>query len=124
MAVVASALALLLVWSYYRPVSDLVYRWWNDPDYVYGFLVPVFSGYLLWTRRGMLDKADWAGSWWGLALLGLAAGMRWFAAYFYYPEIDPVSSAPMPFTSGRITQPPELPAAWATLWPTSKSTTT
>ena len=36
----------------YAPVlKNLVADWWNNPDYGHGFLVPVFSGYVLWRER-------------------------------------------------------------------------
>ena len=36
----------------YAPIlKNLVGDWWNNPDYGHGFLVPVFSGYILWRER-------------------------------------------------------------------------
>lgn len=72
----------------------LVRVWWNDPDYVHGFLVPVFALVLLWTRREMMESITPQGSWWGLAFLALSATMRWGSAYFYFRLIDPLSLVP------------------------------
>ncbi len=88
------ALAGVLVWSYASPILGVVERWWNEPDYLYGFLVPPFALLLLWMRRKMLRDVTWAGSRWGLALLGVCAGMRWAAGYFYYELLDPLSLVP------------------------------
>ena len=49
-------LAGVLAWSYLPTMTTLVLRWWQDNDYVYGFLVVPFAAYLLWVRRGLLEK--------------------------------------------------------------------
>jgi len=87
-------LAGVLLGSYWGPLAELVGRWWNEPDYLYGFLVPVFSGWLLWHRRGMIRDFTPCGTWWGLAFLGLGAAMRWSSAYFYFALLDPMSIVP------------------------------
>lgn len=83
-----------LAWAYMWPMGNLVQRWIAEPDYNHGFLVPVFSAYLLWFRKGILKAQRLKGSWWGLAPLLFAAGMRLFAAYFYYPTMDAPSLIP------------------------------
>lgn len=41
-----------LTFILYAPVlKGLVQNWWGNPDYGHGFLVPVFSGYILWRER-------------------------------------------------------------------------
>ena len=36
----------------YAPIlKQLVLQWWSDADYAHGFIVPLFSGYLLWHQR-------------------------------------------------------------------------
>lgn len=36
----------------YAPIlRSLVLHWWSDPDYGHGFLVPLFSSYVLWRER-------------------------------------------------------------------------
>jgi exosortase len=45
--------ALILV--LYGPIlGHLIENWWRDPDYSHGFLVPLFSAYVLWRQRGRL----------------------------------------------------------------------
>jgi len=90
----AGLLRAVLAWSYYEPVRMLVYRWYNEPDYLHGFLVPLFAGYLLWTRRDMVKTIAWQGSWWGLALLAVAWAVRWISAYYYFALIDAASLIP------------------------------
>lgn len=84
----------LVVVVYGGALSQLMRRWSNEPDYSHGFLVPLFAAYLLWVRRDLFPNGEIRGSWWGLALLALAGGMRWAAAYFFYPLVDPPSLLP------------------------------
>ena len=90
---IGAALAIALFWSYASSLGMLVYRWWNEPDYVYGFLVVPFAVGLLWMRRDMAPRHS-RGSLWGLAFLGLMALMRFASAYLQYQLIDPVSLVP------------------------------
>lgn len=46
-----SILALLTGVLYAPALKDLVERWWQDPNYSHGFLVPIFVGFLLWRNR-------------------------------------------------------------------------
>ena len=68
-------LAALLAVLYAPILRELVWDWWDDPNYSHGFLVPVFSAYLAWQRRDALAAAPHRGSWLGLpvVLLGLGA---------------------------------------------------
>lgn len=84
-------LGATLIGTYWTPLAGLVHRWWSDPDYLHGFLVPAFAVFLLWYRRDMLKKVRPVGSLWGLGLLGVCAALRWISAYFYYELLDPVS---------------------------------
>jgi exosortase len=49
-AIIAGFLALL----YGSILEGLVVQWWADPDYGHGFLVPIFSAYVLWSRRARI----------------------------------------------------------------------
>jgi exosortase len=40
--------------------------WLHDPDYSHGFLVPLFSAYLIWRNRHVLRQLPVKPSWWGL----------------------------------------------------------
>ena len=44
----------LLVFLYAPVLRALAAQWSTDPDYSYGFLVPIFSAYILWLQRGRL----------------------------------------------------------------------
>ncbi len=66
----------LLGWTYASTFNMLIHNWWRMPDYQHGFLVPVFSGFLLWIRQDMVDPWPSKGSWWGLPFFGAWVLMR------------------------------------------------
>ena len=67
-------LAALVVLLYWPIVQKLVTDWWDDPNYSHGFLVPVFSGYLVWRSRAHLAALTPRGSW-AAGLLVLLLGL-------------------------------------------------
>ena len=48
----------LLVFLYAPVLRGMALQWSTDPDYGHGFLVPVFSAYILWRRRSCLLGAE------------------------------------------------------------------
>ncbi len=48
---------LLLAALYWSIFPDMVMDWYNDENYSHGFIVPLISGYFLYTRRDELAKA-------------------------------------------------------------------
>ena len=68
---IAAAKALLgaVAFLYFPILRYCVQQWSDNPDYSYGFLVPLFSGYLAWRFR---DHAPKSLAWpepWGLAFI-------------------------------------------------------
>ena len=63
---VLSSLTILLYW---HVLKALVLDWWGDPDYGHGFLVPLFSGYVLWREREKWARADSKPSNFGLLVM-------------------------------------------------------
>src|SRR5881628_1571198 len=74
-AFVVAAFATLLGLLYANVLPDLVQEWWDDPNYSHGFLVPLFSAYLVYQRRASILATEFRPSWWGLApiLFGIAS---------------------------------------------------
>lgn len=62
----------LVVTVYWHVLARLVNAWLGIPDYSYGVLVPVFAGYLIWTKRETLRNTRIAPTWTGIALIALA----------------------------------------------------
>jgi exosortase len=51
-------------------------------------LVPLFAGYLLWSRRALLAGGEWSGRWWGAGVVLLGATLRMAGHAFYQPWLD------------------------------------
>ena len=64
----------LLAGLYAGILRDLAWQWWDDPNYTHGFLVPLFSGFLVWQRRNQLAALPPRGSWIGLPVLLAGVG--------------------------------------------------
>jgi hypothetical protein len=69
-------LGLILAVLYWGILRDLVTQWWDDANYSHGFIVPIFSGYLIWRERDRLRALVPGGTTWGLlVLLGGIGGL-------------------------------------------------
>lgn len=66
LSLVLLAVLTMLYWSIMR---DLGIQWWDDDNYNHGFLIPVFSGFLMWRERHRLRAIEPAGSLLGLPVL-------------------------------------------------------
>jgi exosortase len=65
----AILLIALLIAIYWGVAIKLVYDWYTEPDFSHGFLVPLFSAYLVWTKRDALRKIPLRQSWAGVPLI-------------------------------------------------------
>jgi exosortase len=65
----ALALAGLLVALYWKVLPPLITQWWDDPNYSHGFLVPLFSLYLIWRSRDSLKALPRDGHLAGIAVV-------------------------------------------------------
>jgi len=59
---VAIVLSVLLVAVYWKILKGMGIQWWDDPNYSHGFLVPLFSLYIVWRQRAALRALPWRGS--------------------------------------------------------------
>jgi exosortase len=82
-AALAVALGALTLWAFWPPLTQMANQWMHDPQYTHGYLVPLFSAYLLWARRGQLAGARLSPSWLGLLPLAAAAVLRFQASRNY-----------------------------------------
>lgn len=68
--VLPGALLLFCIGLLYAGVAvKLVYDWYDLPDFSHGFIVPLFSAFLLWERRQAIASTAMAPSWAGLPLV-------------------------------------------------------
>ena len=66
-----SFLAVLLIAIYFRIGIKLLTDWYEIPDYSHGFLVPFFSGFILWDKRDVLKRTPVKPTWAGLPIVVL-----------------------------------------------------
>lgn len=71
----AGVLFLLACVLYFKIVPALVLDWWNDPNFSHGFIVPIFSGFLVWQSRRRLAALPVQPSWAGFAIVAGALGI-------------------------------------------------
>jgi len=67
-------LAILLAVVYWRILQSLGAQWWDDPNYSHGFLVPLFSLYLVWQQRASLRTLPRSGSLTGIPVIAAGIG--------------------------------------------------
>jgi exosortase len=91
---VATLLGATCLWAYWPTFETLADKWFHDPQYSHGYLVPVFAVALLWLRWKRLPAATWGFHAWGLPLLALGAALRAVAAYVYFDWLDAASLLP------------------------------
>ena len=83
-----TALGGLLAWAYLPMLRVFFDKWVNDPQYSHGFLVPVFSAFLLWRSEPCeISPRPVLG---GL-LLVLTLGMRLAAGTLLFHQLDAAS---------------------------------
>lgn len=81
----------LLAWAYYPMLAVFADKWVNDPQYSHGFLVPIFSGYLL-RRAWKAAPVEWRPMpVLGCGLLVLVLGMRLVAGSLLFHQLDAAS---------------------------------
>jgi exosortase len=87
----ACGVAVVAAWAYWPTLADLTHRWYVDPQYSHGFLVPAFAAFLLWARRKELAAAPARPTWWALPFFAAAAAMFLAGGYIYSPWAEQAS---------------------------------
>jgi exosortase len=88
LAVLLLTTTAVVVWAYWTTLAEVASRWATDPQYSHGFLVPLFSVYLLWSRRRHLEAVDLRPRWWGVGIVGVAVAMRMAGHFFFQSALD------------------------------------
>ena len=81
----------LLAWAYYPMLAVFADKWLNDPQYSHGFLVPIFSGYLLRRAWKAVPVEIRPRPFLGCGLLVLVLGMRVVAGSLLFHQLDAAS---------------------------------
>jgi exosortase D (VPLPA-CTERM-specific) len=63
------ALVAAAIFAFNYALSELTWRWWHEEEYSHGFLIPLVSAWLLWSRRESLLANIGRPSWTGPALI-------------------------------------------------------
>jgi len=59
----------LTIFVYYDVVARLIHQWSNDPNFSHGFIVPLFSAFIVWTQRRELVGLPVKPSNWGFVII-------------------------------------------------------
>lgn len=86
---------ICVVWAFLTVLTDLWATWGNNPQYSHGYLVPLFSAYLLYARRDQLRFDRLEPSAYGAILLTFGIGLRLYATYFHYTWLEMISLLPI-----------------------------
>jgi exosortase D (VPLPA-CTERM-specific) len=65
----------IFIAAYWVPLQSMVHTWISNPDYSYGFIIPLISAYLFWEKRSCLRHVRIASSWRILPVLALAVAL-------------------------------------------------
>src|SRR5262245_24130372 len=65
----ASIVAASFAAVFYHVLYELSYRWYQEPDWSHGFLVPLFSAYLAYARWEQIRTAPVRHTWVGLLIM-------------------------------------------------------
>ena len=69
------ALSLLLLFTFYDGLRQLVIIWGSREEYSYGYLIPVITLFLIWQKRPQLEQVPFTGSWLGIAVMIFGLGL-------------------------------------------------
>ena len=110
---IASAiLGILILWTYWPSFVALAERWADDPRYGHGYLIPAFSGFLIWRRRREFGRARSTPPEGPILLaIGLVLRLAGTRAYFEWLEtisLLPTLAGAIAILGGR----PALKASW------------
>jgi exosortase len=78
-------------------LARLVERWTNDPQYSHGFVVPIFAGIVLWSRRAMLAEIAWKPAGTGAALMAIGVALRFVGVQMDIEPLEMLSLLPTVF---------------------------
>lgn len=81
----------LLAWAYWTTLGAMAYKWWNDPQYSQGYLVPVVAMVLLFLKRDAIGKVKAAPDAWGLLLVIAGLGLHVLCGRFSIDWVDGIS---------------------------------
>ncbi|MBX3436934.1 MAG: exosortase/archaeosortase family protein [Planctomycetaceae bacterium] len=79
-AVAVWLVTVTCLWAYWPAFVEIADKWDRRPEYSHGWMVVMFSLFLLWSRRGMLQGNDPQAESIGTLLLGIG-GLAWIGPW-------------------------------------------
>ncbi len=90
----ALAIGACVIWVCWPSLAQMAERWIKDAEYSHGYMVPLFSGYLLWARRGLLAHGKVNPSWWGVLILAGGLALRFAGTYTFFDWLSAAATVP------------------------------
>lgn len=94
-AVTIAGLLVGVTWSYWPVLSEMASKWSSDPQYSHGYLVPLFSLFLVGRAWKLSGPWPFERNWWGLSFLALGITLRLVGAWYFFDWIQAISLLPM-----------------------------
>lgn len=79
---------VVLLWSYWPAIRELITFWSVNEDYSAGALAPLVVAWVLWSERAELGRLALRPSLWGAGLLAGAQAVRLWAIYDDYASLE------------------------------------
>jgi exosortase len=76
--------SIAILWAYWPTIREMTDRWADDPQYSHGYLVPLFSLFLLWFNRELIRGKLLLPCWWGIAFLAAGLGLWGVGTHFFF----------------------------------------
>ncbi|MEW7985090.1 MAG: VPLPA-CTERM-specific exosortase XrtD [Candidatus Thiodiazotropha endolucinida] len=73
MKVGISIAAIVLLFTYWGGLADLLHRWNTMEEYSYGYFIPLITTFLIYQQKQQLLSVEYRSSWMGVLLMLLAA---------------------------------------------------
>ncbi|WP_165250215.1 exosortase/archaeosortase family protein [Paludisphaera soli] len=81
-------LLLCVFWALWPSLTTMADRWARDPRYAHGYLVPLFSLGLLWSRRSEFADDSLRPSAWGMVPIALGAGLQLVGGFLLVNSVE------------------------------------
>ncbi|HVJ81916.1 MAG TPA: exosortase/archaeosortase family protein [Planctomycetia bacterium] len=79
------------IWAFWPVLETLNVRWSTDPQYSHAYLAPFAVALVSWIRRGSFPKTEVSPSWLGVAILVVAAAVRFAGDWYALGFLDGVA---------------------------------
>lgn len=64
-----AAVIAMVSFAFHDGIREMVHVWGSTEEYSYGYLIPVLALFLAWQRLHEIERADFSGTWWGVAIV-------------------------------------------------------